>query len=66
MIAMHRPTPRQFFRELGSEIVLVAWTLYKVMIPTLLIVKLLEEMGALVYLGWLLRQIYFITVKISV
>ena len=41
VIAVSRPTPRQFCRELASEIYLVTWTLYKLMIPTLLIVKLL-------------------------
>jgi len=54
MNTMHRPTTKQFFRELASEIYLVTWTLYKVMIPTLLVVKLLEEMGLLAYLSWLL------------
>lgn len=54
---MHRPTTKQFFRELGSEIYLVTWTLYKVMIPTLLVVKLLEEMGILVYLSLLLSPL---------
>ena len=57
VIAVSRPTPRQFCRELASEIYLVTWTLYKLMIPTLLLVKLLEEMGALVYLSWLLSPL---------
>jgi len=54
---MHRPTPKQFFRELASEIYFVTWTLYKVMIPTLIVVKLLEELGILVYLSWLLSPL---------
>ena len=54
---MSRPTPKQFFRELGAEIYLVTWTLYKLMIPTILVVKLLEELGALAYLSWLLSPL---------
>jgi hypothetical protein len=54
---MRRPSPKQFFQELASEIFLVSWTLYKVMIPTLIVVKALEEMGALVYLSWLLSPL---------
>ncbi|MFT7048237.1 MAG: hypothetical protein ACJAZE_000623 [Halioglobus sp.] len=54
---MRRPSPKQFFKELTSEIFLVSWTLYKVMIPTLIVVKALEEMGALVYLSWLLSPL---------
>ncbi len=51
---MQRTTAKQFFRELISEIYFVTWTLYKVMVPTLLIVKLLQELGLLVYLSDLL------------
>ena len=54
---MRRPSPKQLFQELASEIFLVSWTLYKVMIPTLIVVKVLEEMGALVYLSWLLAPL---------
>jgi hypothetical protein len=54
---MRQPSPKQFFKELTSEIFLVSWTLYKVMIPTLIVVKALEEMGALVYLSWLLSPL---------
>ena len=54
---MPRPTLKQFFRELGSEIYLVTWTLYKLMIPTILVVKLLQEMGALAYLSWLMSPL---------
>ena len=57
MTSTRRPTPAQFFRELAGEIHLVTWTLYKVMIPTLLVVKLLQEMGVLVYLSWLLSPL---------
>ncbi len=51
---MQRTTAKQFFRELISEIYFVTWTLYKVMVPTLLVVKLLQELGLLVYLSDLL------------
>lgn len=54
---MRRPSPKQFFQELASEIFLVSWTLYKIMIPTLIVVKALEEVGALVYLSWLLSPL---------
>ena len=54
---MRRPSPKQFFQELASEIFLVSWALYKIMIPTLIVVKALEEMGALVYLSWLLSPL---------
>lgn len=51
---MKRPSPAQFFSELGREIFVVTWTLYKIMIPTILVVKVLEELGMLVYLSHLL------------
>ncbi|MFK8050075.1 MAG: hypothetical protein AB8B81_16730 [Halioglobus sp.] len=51
---MKRPSPAQFFSELAREIYLVTWTLYKIMIPTILVVKVLEELGMLVYLGYFL------------
>lgn len=49
-----RSTPKQFFAELGSEIFVVTWTLYKIMIPTIVVVKVLEELGLLIYLSQLL------------
>ena len=48
---------KQFCSELASEIYLVTLTLYKLMIPTLLVIKLLEEIGLLVYLSWILSPI---------
>jgi spore maturation protein SpmB len=54
---MSPPTPNQFCRELASEIYLVTWTLYKLMIPALLVVKLLQEMGALAYLNWVVSPL---------
>jgi len=57
MTNKRQPTPTLFFRELASEIYQVTWTLYKVMIPTLLVVKLLQELGALAYLSWLLSPL---------
>ncbi|MEH6583869.1 MAG: hypothetical protein V7754_18185 [Halioglobus sp.] len=54
---MSRPDLQQFCGELVREIGLVTWTLYKLMIPALLVVKLLEELGALVYLGYFLSPL---------
>ncbi len=54
---MSTPTVNQFCRELASEIYLVTWTLYKLMIPALLVVKLLQEMGALAYLNWVVSPL---------
>jgi hypothetical protein len=54
---MRRPSPKQFLQELASEIFLVSWTLYKIMIPTLIVVKALEQLGALAYLSWLLSPL---------
>ncbi|MEH6588727.1 MAG: nucleoside recognition domain-containing protein [Halioglobus sp.] len=46
-----------FIRELGHEVALVTWTLYKLMIPALIVVKLLQEMGALEYLSHFLAPL---------
>ena len=44
-------------RELISEIYEVSATLFKIMIPTLIIIKLLEEVGGITLLGQLLAPI---------
>ncbi|MCV6588889.1 MAG: hypothetical protein OIF57_07670 [Marinobacterium sp.] len=45
---------KRFFTELAAEIWEVSWTLFKLMVPTLLVVKVLEEMGGVELLGqWL-------------
>lgn len=45
---------RQFFKELFDEIIAVSWPLFKLMIPVILIVKVLEELGGVAILGqWL-------------
>lgn len=45
---------RNFIAELAQEIWEVSWTLFKLMVPTLLIVKVLEELGGVALLGTLL------------
>ena len=45
-----RRSLRVFAVELGREIVEVTWILYKLMVPVIVLVKLLEELGAI---GWI-------------
>lgn len=47
----------KFFRELATEIYQVSWTLFKLMIPALIVVKVLEELGFVAYLGVLLEPL---------
>ncbi|MDC9719330.1 MAG: hypothetical protein PSN46_01225 [Gammaproteobacteria bacterium] len=48
------PQIRHFFTELFNEIIAVSWPLFKLMVPVILIVKVLEEMGGVALLGqWL-------------
>ncbi|MBY4678436.1 nucleoside recognition domain-containing protein [Marinobacterium arenosum] len=42
---------KQFLSELGREIWQVSYTLFRLMIPALIVVKILEELGAVAYLG---------------
>jgi len=45
---------RQFFKTLFDEIVTVSVPLFKLMVPIILLVKVLEELGAITFLGqWL-------------
>jgi hypothetical protein len=45
---------RPFFKPLFDEIITVSWTLFKLMIPIILLVKVLEEVGGIAILGqWL-------------
>tara|TARA_B100000795_G_scaffold173932_1_gene131278 strand:+ start:899 stop:1855 length:957 start_codon:yes stop_codon:yes gene_type:complete len=45
---------RQFFEQLFNEIIAVSWPLFKLMVPIILIVKVLEEVGGIALLGkWL-------------
>ena len=45
---------RQFFKELFNEVTAVSWPLFKLMVPIILIVKVLEEIGGIALLGqWL-------------
>jgi len=48
---------KQFGSELAQEIWEVSWTLFKLMIPTLLVVKVLEELGGVAILGQLLGPV---------
>ena len=45
------------FRKLVSDIIIVSWNLFKIMIPTLLIVKLCQEVGADIWLAELMSPI---------
>lgn len=44
-------------RELSREVALVYWTLLKIMVPTLIIVKILQWLGAVKYLAMILSPI---------
>ncbi|MFC3150142.1 hypothetical protein ACFOEK_03820 [Litoribrevibacter euphylliae] len=46
-----------FYKELGKEIWEVSTTLFKIMIPTIVVVKLLELMGLLKYIAMLIGPI---------
>ena len=48
------PAVKTFFSELCSEIYDVSYTLFKLMIPVILIIKLLEEMGGIEWFATLL------------
>ena len=44
----------QFFKQLFDEVIVVSWPLFKLMVPIILIVKVLEEVGGIALLGqWL-------------
>jgi hypothetical protein len=45
---------RQFLHELYNEIIAVSWPLFKLMVPVILVVKVLEELGGVALLGQLL------------
>lgn len=45
---------KQFFAELAKEIFDVTWTLYKVMVPIIIVIKIIEEFGGVTLLSqWL-------------
>ncbi|MCH9691369.1 MAG: hypothetical protein K0U59_04780 [Gammaproteobacteria bacterium] len=46
-----------FFKELGQEIFAIAYGLFKILIPTILIIKALNLVGAIDYLGVLLSPL---------
>lgn len=46
-----------FFTELGRDIFQVSFTLFKLMIPVIVVVKILQELGAVEYLGMILGPV---------
>lgn len=54
---MNKHTAIKSLRELASEIYEVSFTLFKIMIPTLIIIKILEEIGGITLLGQLLEPV---------
>ncbi|MEX0335330.1 hypothetical protein [Vibrio tubiashii] len=45
---------QNFFRDLVKEIFDVTWTLYKIMVPIIIVIKVIEEMGGIAILSnWL-------------
>ncbi|MCP4289905.1 MAG: hypothetical protein GY792_36740 [Gammaproteobacteria bacterium] len=48
---------RNFFLELSREIYNVSWTLFKLMIPVILVVKLLQELGGITWLSAVLAPL---------
>jgi hypothetical protein len=44
-------------KQLGSDVFQVYWTLVKIMVPSLIIVKILEELGAIQWLAILLKPV---------
>ena len=48
---------KTFFKELSQEIFDVSYTLFKIMIPIIIAVKILEELGVIEYLGIILEPL---------
>ena len=46
------------FKSLHRDIYFVSWELFKIMIPTLLVVKLFDMAGGVAALAWALAQGY--------
>jgi hypothetical protein len=44
-------------REILDETVRTSWILFKIMIPVILVVKILQELGAIRYIAWALRPL---------
>ena len=44
----------QFFKEIGHDIIAVTIPLYRIMIPTIIVVKILEEIGVVDVLGYII------------
>lgn len=54
---MNKQNAIRTLRELVGEIYEVSFTLFKIMIPTLIVIKLLEEVGGITLLGQLLEPV---------
>jgi len=50
-------SPIEHLKALPHDILEVSWTLYKIMIPTLIVIKLLEELGGIELLSQLLAPL---------
>ncbi|WP_320826834.1 hypothetical protein [Reinekea sp.] len=50
-------SPIDHLKALSHEILEVSWTLYKIMIPTLIVIKVLEELGGIELLSQLLAPL---------
>jgi hypothetical protein len=48
---------KRFFKELVTDIWQVSWTLFKIMIPAIIVIKILEELGVVDLIGELLGPI---------
>ncbi len=46
-----------FFKQVFQDSISVSWTLFRIMIPTILVLKVLEEAGGIVYLSQLLDPV---------
>lgn len=50
-------TFQQFFKELFQDVYSISYTLFKIMIPVIIVVKILEELGGIKYLGYFLEPL---------
>ncbi|WP_419831312.1 hypothetical protein [Endozoicomonas atrinae] len=46
-----------FFKQVFQDSISVSWTLFRIMIPTILVLKVIEEAGGIVYLSQLLDPV---------
>ncbi|WP_287419857.1 nucleoside recognition domain-containing protein, partial [Reinekea sp.] len=50
-------SPIDHLRALARDTLEVSWTLYKIMVPTLIVIKVLEELGGVELLSQLLAPL---------